>query len=223
MKTLIAIPCMQTVPTPFFKSLLSLQIPVKKEDYVEFTLTENSLIYDARNVMANKAVAEGFDRVLWLDSDMVFDPDLYIRLSDWLDMGIEYVSGIYFKRNGIPHPVIYKRVGFTEKDGEQHPSAEPFISYPEGELFEVAATGLGGCMMTTGLTREVKEKFGLPFSPILGFGEDLSFCRRVEEIGKKMYCDSTIRMGHIAHRVVKESDYRRFLYEQTSTVSTGSV
>lgn len=223
MKTLIAIPCMQTVPTPFFKAVLGLQIPVKKEDYVEFTLTENSLIYDSRNIMAHKAVVNGFDRVLWLDSDMVFDPDLFIRLSDWLDLGLEYVSGLYFRRNGIPHPVIYKDVGFIEKDGNQVPSATPYMDYPENELFEVSATGLGGCMMTTSLIREVKEKYGLPFSPDMGFGEDLSFCRRVAKLGKKMYCDSSLKMGHVAHRIISQDDYRRFLYEQASSDNSGTV
>lgn len=216
MKILIAIPCMQTVPTTFFKAVLGLQIPTTKDDYVEFTMTENSLIYDARNQMAHKAVANGFDRVLWLDSDMVFEPDLYIRLSEWLDMGLEYVSGIYFRRNGIPHPVVYKEVGFIEKDGIQVPSAAPFMDYPGNELFEVAATGLGGCMMTTQLIADVQDAFGLPFSPILGFGEDLSFCKRVEELGRKMYCDSSIKMGHVAHRVITEEDFKIIRKKDTS-------
>ena len=222
MKTLIAIPCMQSVPTPFFRSVLGMQIPVTHEDYVEFTMTENSLIYDARNIMAHKAVENGFDRVLWLDSDMVFDPDIYIRLSSWLDMGLEYVSGLYFKRNGAPLPVVYKDVGFIEKDGDKVPSATPYIDYPAG-LFEVAATGLGGCMMSVDLIRDVKNEYGLPFSPVLGFGEDLSFCKRVRELGRKMHCDSTIKMAHIAHRHITEENFRRYMNEQAGTISTGTV
>ena len=219
MKILVAIPCMATIHTQFFRSVLSLQMP-SGENYTEFTMTENSLIYDARNIMAHKAVEGGFDRVLWLDSDMVFDRDLFQRLSAWIDTGYDYVSGLYFRRNGAPYPVVYKYVGFAERNGEKIPVADPFFDYPENELFEVAATGFGGVMMTVDLIREVKEKFGLPFSPALGFGEDLSFCQRVKQIGKKMYCDSSIKLSHIANRLITEETYRRYADEQS--ISSGA-
>lgn len=210
MRTLVAIPCMATTHTQFFKSVLGLQIPSGEDIYTEITMTENSLIYDARNIMAHKAVNEGFDRVLWLDSDMVFDGDLFKRLSAWLDVGYEYVSGLYFRRNGAPYPVCYTHVGFTDKNGEKIPSAAPFMDYPENQLFEVAATGFGGVMMTTELIKAVKDEFGLPFSPVLGFGEDLSFCKRASQIGRKMYCDSSIKLSHIANRLINEESFRRY-------------
>ena len=52
MKILVAIPCMATIHTQFFRSVLSLQMP-SGENYTEFTMTENSLIYDARNIMVH--------------------------------------------------------------------------------------------------------------------------------------------------------------------------
>ena len=71
-KTLIAIPCMDMVHTGFMRSLLGLHHP----GAVRYSLTMSSLIYDARNSLAKQAVTEGYDRVLWLDSDMDFAPDL---------------------------------------------------------------------------------------------------------------------------------------------------
>lgn len=205
MKTLIAIPCMDMVQTRFMFSCLRLQT----YDDVEFSLTESSLIYDARNQLARKAAEEGFDRILWLDSDMVFNPDLFERLSKRLDAGYEMVSGLYFKRKQPICPVLYKECGAYEKDGKHTVYATTYDDYPKDSLFEIAACGFGGVMMTTDIVKQVAEKFGLPFSPILGFGEDLSFCCKVARLGIKMYCDSAVKLGHVGYKTFDESDYLR--------------
>lgn len=204
MKILVAIPCMDSVNTMFFTSVLRML----HVGSVEISVTTSSLIYDARNALSRKAVEEGFDRVLWLDSDMYFEPDLMQRLSARLDEGYEFVSGLYFKRRQPVQPVIYKACGASEKDGKNIPFAEAYNDYPDG-LFRIAACGFGGCMIETKLIREVAETFGLPFSPILGFGEDLSFCCKVARLGHEMYCDSSIKLGHIGYKTFDESDFRR--------------
>ena len=202
MKVLVAIPCMDSINTIFFTSVLRLLLVGD----VEYSVTTSSLIYDARNALARKAVEEGFDRVLWLDSDMVFEPDLMQRLSARLDEGYDMVTGLYFKRRQPVEPVIYKSCGSSEKDGILIPFAEAYNDYPDG-LFPVAACGFGGVMMKTELIREVAEKYGLPFSPILGFGEDLSFCCKVAKLGHAMYCDSTIKLGHVGFKEYNEKDF----------------
>ena len=202
MKTLIAVPTMDTVPTLFVSAMLQLQ----KVGEVEISFTMSSLIYDARNNLAERAVKNGFERILWLDSDMTFEPDLMQRLSARLDEGYEYVSGLYMTRKAPIQPVVYREVGINTELGYGLPYAQSFMDYPDG-IFEVAGTGFGGCMMTTALVKEVADNFGLPFSPILGFGEDLSFCQKVQQLGKKVYCDSTIKMGHVGYSVFTEKDF----------------
>ena len=179
MKTLVAIPCMDMVQTRFFYSCLRLRTVGE----VEFSLTESSLVYDARNQLAKKAVEEGFDRVLWFDSDMVFEPDFMERLSKRLDEGCEFVCGLYVTRRNPTTPVIYKACGAYEKDGHPVPFADIYADYPKDSLFEVSACGFGGVMMTTTLIQKVIDEFGSPFTPILGFGEDLSFCMRARDVG----------------------------------------
>lgn len=201
-KTLIAIPCLDAVPTPFLRSALRLRRVGEPGIY----LTSSSLVYDARNILADKAVKEGYDRVLWLDSDMVFEPDLMERLSADMDEGREFVSGLYFSRKPPVIPVVYAAVG---QDKETHEAAAiPRFDYPEDTIFDVAAAGFGACMMTTDLLRRVKDEFGLPFSPILGFGEDLSFCMRATQLGAKLYCDSRVKLGHVASTIVTEETWR---------------
>ena len=203
MKTLICIPCMDMVHTEFMKSLLAMRRPGE----TRFTISQSSLIYDARNTMARRAVKEGYDRVLWLDSDMSFEPDLMERLSARLDEGRDFVSGLYFTRKAPVRPVLYSECGYFEKDGEVSPVAIWYDDYPKDSIFRVQAAGFGGVMMTTDLIKRVAEKFGLPFAPMLGFGEDLSFCGRVQQIGGEMWVDSSIKMGHVGLGTITEDVY----------------
>ena len=86
MKTMIAVPCMDTVPTRFMTSLLAMR---KVGEPCIHYFEMSSLIYDARNKIARAAIKEKCERVLWLDSDMEFEPDLMERLSARIDEGRE--------------------------------------------------------------------------------------------------------------------------------------
>ena len=205
MKTLIALPCMDMVHTIFLKSLLGMD----RIGQCGFAFSCSSLIYDARNQLAKQAVTEGYDRVLWLDSDMDFQPDLLKMLSEDMDVGREFVTGLYFKRKAPVKPVIYKSLGFyKDPDGDGvTPVAVSYEDYPQDSIFPVAGCGFGGCLMSVGLIKKVGDEFGLPFSPIMGFGEDLSFCSRVSQLGIEMFCDSRVKMGHVGLGTITEDTY----------------
>ena len=76
-KLLIAVPCMDYLHAEFVKSLQKLTTHLCREG-VNFTVEihSGSLVYFARNRMANKAVDEGYTHLLFLDSDMVFDENI---------------------------------------------------------------------------------------------------------------------------------------------------
>ena len=189
MRTLIAIPCMDTVNTLFFTSMISL----RKGAETEIAVSCSSLIYSARNMLAKKAVEGGFDRVLWLDSDMQFKPDLLERLSAHLDRGLEYVSIMYYTRKSPVKPCILQKLELVEKDGEYIPVAQAVGDYPDG-LFRIAGGGFGGVLMTTDL---IKRCGPLPFFPMNGFGEDYTFCMKAREAGAELWCDGSIVAGHL--------------------------
>jgi len=195
MTTMIAVPCMDMVHSEFF------QCSVFMEDAgeVRWAVCRNTLIYEARNDLAALALEEGFDRVLWLDSDMSFPPSLLRRLSTHLDQGREMVTGLYFTRKDPILPVIYR---------ELNSLAVSYTDYERDALFPVAACGFGAVLMTADLIRAVAEKYPRPFQPEDGFGEDLSFCRHVGQIGKTIWCDASIRLGHIGTAVFDEEAWR---------------
>lgn len=196
MKTLIAVPCMDSVAAPFAQNLASME--KQGECFVSFII--GSLIYDARNNFAKQALSTKADYVLFLDSDMVFPIDVMKRLHKHMEDGKDIVTGLYFRRRPPFTPVLFKELGI--KDGEA--IHEDYPDYPKNSVFEVAGCGFG-CVM---LKREVLEAIALEtgnwFEPTNGLGEDLAFCVRAKEAGFKIWCDSGIKCGHVGQLIVTE-------------------
>ena len=200
MRTLIAVPAMDMLSTDFCRSCVGLQLSGE----VQWTFSQGSLVYDGRNILADTAVREGFDRVLWLDSDMVFDPYLFQRLSEHLDLGKEMVSGLYVSRKAPIHPVIYKSIRRDPAENGFTPVAETFHDYPRDDLFRIAGCGFGGVMMRTDVLMDLEDA---PFTPLPGLGEDFSFCVRMARHGRRIACDSRVKLGHMGVSVFSESMY----------------
>lgn len=204
MSMYVAIPCMDQIPTEFFKNILTLKTP----PHSAYGITVSTLIYDARNTLAQAAIDSECDRVMWIDSDMTFEPDIIERLSADIDEGRDFVSALYFTRKNPIKPVIFDTVGYKElPDGMKESYAGFYVSYPRNEIFEVKAAGFGVAMTTTKLLKDVFQHYGAPFTPIPGLGEDISFCRHCEELGYKIYCDSRIKAGHIGNLVITEQEF----------------
>lgn len=196
MKTLIAIPCMDNVAAPFAHSLATME----KTGECVISMNISSLIYDARNQLAAQALKAEADYILWLDSDMIVPPDVIPRMLKHMENGKDFVSGIYFRRRAPFAPVLYSRI-----DREGHAD---FNDYPEDTVFEIAGAGFGCCMTRVSMLEDIALNFKDWFTPFNNYGEDLSFCLRALECGYKLYCDSTIKCGHVGTVVVDESVYK---------------
>ena len=199
MRTLIAIPCFDMVHTTFMESFVNL---VKPEG-TSYTVVRDTLIHEARNIIAANAVKSGFDRVMWFDSDMKFAPDTLVRLSADMDKGLDYVSGLYFTRRPPIKPCAFKELHWSGNDA----GSEYYFDYPEG-LTECAGTGFGCCLTSVDLLKKVGDKFGAPFAPLTGMGEDVSFCWRVIQTGTKMYLDTSVKCGHVGQFEYNEESMR---------------
>ena len=194
MKTLIAVPCLDMVHTDFVESFLN----IDKPEQVAFTFIRNSLTYNSRNLIAQKAIEHEFDRVMWFDSDMIIPPDAINALSADMNQGLDFVTGLYFMRVKPTKPVIFKNVIWNvKKDGWVETGAENYMQYPKEDIFEIAGSGFGCVMTSVDLLKKVVDQYGSPFTPLMGLGEDLAFCWRVSQMGLKMYCDSRVKCGHI--------------------------
>lgn len=200
MKTLIAVPCTETLEVAFASCLLRLQ----RVGDMEVMLLPNSLVYDARNNLARYAIANKFDYVLWIDSDMTFDADLAVRMFESLG-DKHYLSALCFGRRPPFRPCIYKKLEMTEEELGPHPHAEVYEDYPRDSLFEIAGSGYGCVLQSVEMLDVMQGVYGHAFFPYQGFGEDLTFCYRAQAIDYKMYCDSSIKVGHIMNTIIDES------------------
>lgn len=195
MKTiLLAIPAMQSMPTTFVVCLLDLLPVLRKKAIVRLSIAANSLIYEARTKLAAQAVQSGMDYILWIDSDMVFTPESILQLIDDVDEYHRVVSALCFRRTVPTTPCIC-----TEE-------YKPYVNYPKDRLFVVEATGFGCCITETKLLLEVGKNCS-PFAPINGLGEDYSFCKRANDAGVYVWCDSRVKIGHLMESTVSERDW----------------
>ena len=198
MKILIAVPCMDSVPSQFAQSLAVL---TKVEDCA-IAFQMGSLIYTSRNNLASMAVQKGVDYVLWLDSDMIFPNDVLKKLLEDREKG-DIITGIYYRRVAPFKPVLFSKLNIDENGCEW----EGYDSYPEDEIFEVEGCGFGCVLTPTSVFLDVMAKYGDMFAPIGGVGEDLSFCWRARSCGYKIVADPNVQLGHVGHYVVDKGFY----------------
>ena len=197
MKTLVAIPCMDNVAARFCQSLACLQ----SVGETKVMHNAGSLVYLSRETLCVNAIKLEADYILWLDSDMVFEPDLLRRMMQTMqDADLDFLTAAYFRRSAPYTPVLYRKIDF---DGEACKWEElKEVPAPDSGLFEVEGCGFGCVLMKTDIVLDVKGKFGKLFTPIGGTGEDLSFCWRARQCGYKLMCDPSIPIGHYGHIVV---------------------
>ena len=205
MKTLIAIPCMDVIEADFVDCLTELLLKHGKD--VEVKYLKASLVYDARNQLTRYVLEKGgYDYVLWLDSDMTFEPDLLDRMMESIE-GKEAVTGLCFGRKPPFKPCIYKKLDVKQTPTENGPmllpEAENWFDYPRDQLFKVDACGFACVLMRTNVLEKMLV-YGVPFFPVGGLGEDLTFCWRAKKQDIQFWCDSRLKIGHIMRISVDE-------------------
>ena len=133
-----------------------------------------------------------------------------LKLMEDAEQGMDYVCGLYFKRTLPTNPVIAKTITWERdsKTGVVNHGAELYLDYPKDQVFEIAGSGFGCVLTKTQLILDAAEQFAMsPFDPLPSLGEDYSFCWRVGMMGRKLYCDSRVKVGHVGTYVYGETTY----------------
>ena len=187
-RLLIAIPTTDYIPADFVKSLAKLQQELGRRGIAyDVDVKSGTLVYIARNRLANKAINEQYTHVLWIDSDMVFNEKVY---EDLLEVGKEMVCGAFVSRRPPYGPCVY-----TSIEESAIEKVKDFGKTP----FRVDGCGFALVLTSVELLQAVTQKFGTCFQPTPYYGEDLAFCWRVKQLGREIWCEPTVRPGHIAH------------------------
>lgn len=189
MKLMVAVPTTDYVHAEFVKSLVGLTKKLA-EDGVDFDVQVigGTLVYIARNRLARRAIDQGYTHVLWLDSDMTFSGDI---VEDLLFCGKDMVCGAFVSRRPPYGPCVYTDIS----DPANMKKVEDFGTAP----FRVDGCGFAAVLTSTEAIRKVWEAFGPCFRPTEQYGEDLAFCDRAKQLGIEIWCEPTVRPGHIAH------------------------
>ena len=163
-----------------------------------------SAIDAARSQMATDALRDGFEELMWVDSDIAFHPDAVEQLRRH---GLPFVCGLYPKKNragfagrflgdtakitfgadGGLHPILYAGFGFVlvrrpvfeaVRAHAQLPTCNTIFNYPLVPYFwpMVIPTDGGGSWYLS---------------------EDYAFCERARRAGMSPLADTTIRLIHI--------------------------
>ena len=184
----------------FVECLLNL----KKVGDTDIILLKSSLVYDARNQAAAKAINEGYDYILWIDSDMTFEPDMMERMFKSLE-NKNMITALCFARRPPFKPCIYKHISVKQDGNVSLPKTEVWYDYPRDQIIEIEACGFACVLQKVDMLDAMLSTYGVPFFPIAGLGEDLSFCYRAKQIDIKMYADTSIKIGHIMRMSVDEN------------------
>lgn len=194
---MVAIPTLDYMHQKFVESLTNLTKQLC-ESGIEFDICfeRGTLVYIARDKLVKKAINENYTHVLWLDADMVFEPDIIDIL---LDMKKDMVCGLFRGRHDKRMVCLYSSL-------EPITRYEALDSNPEllNDILEVDACGFG-CVLTSVkmLEKIFYENDFTCFSPFRTMGEDLSFCYRAKQLGYDIYCNPRVGVGHIGNGIIK--------------------
>lgn len=198
MKLLIAIPALDYIHADFVKCLIKLKDHIAEEQIEhEVALFTGTLVYDARERIVSKAINEGYTHVLWMDADMIFNPEMF---DDLLDVDKDIVTGRFVSRRRPFVPCQFSSLDNLERVDD----------YPLNP-FRISGTGFAFTLVKAAALRTVFKQFGTCFLPMKGFGEDLAFCKRCKDAGVEIWCEPTVQVGHISHIPVYPGDDYSFM------------
>jgi hypothetical protein len=202
LKVAVCIPARDTMvaSTAFDLARMAAYDAKNRQGSLAFYTVSSTLIFDARERLAQAALKDGADAILWIDSDMRFPKDL-----------VE----IMLSRNV---PIL--GVNAVTRQKPAHPTAKNFVMVEEGvgQWMKIDSRGKTGLEKVTAVgcgvqmtRREVFEKTPpswFEFMKVKGgqwVGEDVYFCIKAHDAGYDTYVDHDLT-AHIGH--VGQWDFR---------------
>lgn len=168
------------------------------DDFRVSFLSSNAGIAQGRNQLATEFMDSGFDRMVFLDSDVTFEPGSLIKLAH---QPVDFVAGCYrLKRKDESYPIAWLR-GQTELWADRN------------GLIEVEGVPTGFLALSRNVFQKMLDKhpereltiqcgqkafcfFQMPLIDGHLYGEDFYFCREWSELGGKIYLDPEITLTH---------------------------
>jgi GT2 family glycosyltransferase len=196
MKLAICMPTLQMMHSRTAMCLAAATAATALSGEIEELILKNlSIAYIdlSRETLAYEVLKMGADAIMWLDHDMIFPADAFLRL--------------------MKHNVPIVSCGYRRRQAPHFEQMPPFGPGPESrDALMVGEYVLGGFTL---IRREVYEKMSRPWyrcgwgfdatRPDAHIGEDIDFSRRAHEAGFSLLIDAelTKEIGHLAEVEIK--------------------
>lgn len=142
--------------------------------------------------------------IMTLESDNVVPPDAQIRLIESLNGGgYDGVSGIYFTKGDLNMPMAYGDPAHYARTGElDFKPRDIRAALAHGNVMPVNGIAMGCSLYRMDLFRDVPEPWFVTVNDLVngvpqGFTQDLYFCKRAVERGKRFAVDMRVKVGHL--------------------------
>lgn len=188
MKLAICVPCRDSVMSGFCFDLAKLvgYHSRNTDDQIMIYQMPGTLIFHQREKLADQALKDGAEAILWIDSDMRFPADTLERL---LSHGVD-ICGV--NATTRREPIMPTALDLEVVDG--NPVFHKVETRGKDYVEEVSAVGFG----VTLTRKSVFEKMPQPWFDILWtdnggiVGEDVHFCIKAQDNGVKTYVDHVL-------------------------------
>jgi GT2 family glycosyltransferase len=174
------------------------------------------------------------DLLMFIDSDMGWDPDAVEFLAQTIDAtGLPILGGLCFGARPLPampgqqrgHEIdVFPTLYAWNTHGQA--AFDTKYDYPPDEIVEVAATGAAFIMIHRRVLEAIRADEGDEFfTPVTveghnkPFGEDMSFCLRARNLGYPTHVHTGVKTSHRKDMWVTERTYRDLRTPASSAVT----
>jgi glycosyltransferase involved in cell wall biosynthesis len=191
---------------------------VPPERFLDRVFVQGNILTLNRNECIQRM--EG-DWIIFVDDDMVWEPDAIRRLIETRDYFDLDIVGALCHRRTYPHqPTMYMR------EAPDH-GMYNFLESWENDVIEVDATGMAFCLIHK---RVFERMVGMEMpsyeeranhAPMNFFrwegslGEDLRFCQEAKATGSKIFVDTRIKIKHVGEVQIGEREFLMALSERS--------
>lgn len=156
-------------------------------------------IYRVRNELVEIALTKDFDKIMWIDSDIIFSPNDFFKL---LNHNVDIISGLYIAQMEDDHRMNMSQMR-TKSRGDYYYAAisesGTFLKVSDIKslnVFTVRSNGMGFMLINKKVFTNMKNMWFNPMDNKQIISEDISFQTRAKGLGYKSYIDPSILVGH---------------------------
>jgi len=156
-------------------------------------------IYRVRNELTEMALNEDFDRIMWIDSDIIFSSNDFFKL---LNHKFDIISGLYMAQMENEHEIDMSELRVKSRGDYYYAAISEsgtFLKVSDIKslnIFTVRSSGMGFMLINKRVFTDIGNMWFNPSDKGKIISEDISFQTKARELGYKSYVDPSIIVGH---------------------------